>query len=95
LDLEPGRPADPVQGVDERAALDAERSADRGFAGPAVERRDHRRGFLGIDRRGTTASTTATACSSEPGLDPLLGQGTFKLRQRAEDMKQEFAPAAW
>ena len=42
LHVETGRPADPGQGVDERAALDAEDAANRGLGGAAVERRDHR-----------------------------------------------------
>ena len=47
--------------------------------------------FLGIDRDGTTATTTATACGSKPRLHPLLDQRPFELRQRPEDMEQEFA----
>lgn len=43
LDLGPGRPADPGERVDQRAALDAEGAADRGLGGAAVKRRNHRR----------------------------------------------------
>ena len=48
LDLGPDRPPDPGQRVDERAALDAERAADRGFGGAGIERRRHRGKFLRV-----------------------------------------------
>ena len=91
LHLEAGRPADAGQGVDQRAALDAEGAADRRLGGAAVERRDHRGELLGIDRDGTAAPTAATARGREPGLYALLDQRPLELRQRAEDMEQELA----
>jgi hypothetical protein len=62
-------------------------AADSRLAGTALECRDHRGEFLCVNREGTTATTTATACGSKTSLDALLRQGTFKLRQRPEDME--------
>src|SRR5271170_3634669 len=84
-------PSDPGQGVDERAALDSERPADGGLGGPAVERRGHSGQLLGVDCRGTTAASPATPRGGQPSLNPLLDERPFKLRQRAEHMKEEFA----
>jgi hypothetical protein len=67
-DLETARPADPGQGVDERAAFDAERATDRGFGGAAVERRDHRRKLFAIDRGGTPTPPTRRRAAARPAL---------------------------
>src|SRR5271166_3822985 len=89
LDLAAGRPADPGQGVDQSAALDAERAAHRGLRGAAFERRRHCREFLGIDRNGPAAAPPTPARGGQAGLHPLLRERPLELRQRAEDMEQE------
>ncbi len=89
LSLGAGRPADPGKGVDQRAALDAERAADRGFGGAAIEGGRHRPEFLGIDRHGAASPATATGCCSKPGLHALLDQRPFELRERAEDVEHQ------
>lgn len=88
--LRVGRPADPSQGVDERAALDPKGATDRGFRRTAVERRDDGRHFFDVDRNWTTAAPTATSGCFQTGSHPLPGQRPLKLSQRPEDMKQKF-----
>jgi hypothetical protein len=91
LHLQAGRPADPGQGVDQCAALDAESAANRGLGRTAVEGRDHRRKLFGIDRdRAPTSPAAAPGCR-EANPNPLLGQRPLELRQSTEDMKQELA----
>jgi hypothetical protein len=90
LRLRAGRPADPSQGVDERAALDPKGATDRSFRRTAIERRDDGRHFFDVDRDRTAAAPTATSGCFETGSHPLLGQGPLKLSQRPEDMKQKF-----
>ena len=85
--LRAGRPADPSQGVDERAALDPEGAADRGFRRPAFERRDDGRHLFGVDRDRAAAPSAAAARCGKAGSNPLLGQRALELRQRPEDMK--------
>lgn len=84
-----GRPSDPCQGVEQRAALDAKRAADCGLRGTAVQRRDHSGELLGIDRWRASAATPPPARCRKPGLHPLLDQRPLKLRQRAEDMEKK------
>jgi hypothetical protein len=74
LEFRTGRPADPSQRVDERAALNPKGAAHRGFRRTAFERRDDGRHFFGINRDRA-----------------LLDQRSLELRQRAEDVEQEFA----
>ena len=88
LALEAGRPADPGKGVDQSATLEAEGAADRRLGGAAIERRDHRRKLLGVDRRRAPTPAAATPGGGEAGSDPFLRQGPLELRQGAEDMKQ-------
>ncbi len=57
LALDAGRPADPGQGVDQRAALDAEAAADRGLGRAGIERAGDARQFFGIDHGGTAAAS--------------------------------------
>jgi hypothetical protein len=59
-----GRPTDPGQGVDERAALDPEGAAHRGFRRAALERRDDGRHLFRVDRDGATASPAAARLAS-------------------------------
>ncbi len=89
--LRAGRPADPCQGVDERAALDPEGAADRGFRRTAFERRDDGRDLFRVDRDRAAAVPTAASRGGKTGANPLLGQGALELRQRSEDMEEEFA----
>src|SRR3954454_7593219 len=91
LDLEAGRPTDPVQRVDQGAAFDAERAAGRGLGDAAVKRRDHRGKLLGIDCDRASTSPAAALGSSKASSDSFLGQGTLELSQGAEDMEQELA----
>src|ERR1019366_4644803 len=91
LDLDPVRPADAGQGVDQRTALDAKRTTDRGFGGAAVERRCHRGEFLGVNGGGTAAMAPATSCRGKSGLDPFLDQGPFELSERPKNVEQKLA----
>ena len=59
LKFRTGRPADPSQGVDERAALGPEGAADGGFRRAAFERRDNGRHLLGVDRNRAAAPPAA------------------------------------
>jgi hypothetical protein len=86
-----GRPADPSQGVDERAALDPKGAADRGFRRAVFKRRDDRRHLFGVDcDRAAAASTAASGCR-ETRSHPLLDQRALELRQCVEDMEQKFS----
>lgn len=85
-----GRPADPSQGIDERAALDSKGAADRGFRRTAFERRDDGRHLLRVDRDRAPAPSSATARRGEASANPLLDQRALELRQRTEDLEQEF-----
>src|SRR3954466_2423917 len=91
LHLEAGRPANPGQGVDQRAALNAESAADRSLGRTTVERCHHRGKLFAIDRnRAPTSPAAAPAAApgrGEAGPDPLLGQRPLELRQGAENMK--------
>jgi len=84
-----GRPSDPCQGVEQRAAFDAKRAADRSLRGTAIQRRDYSREFLGINRWGTSTPTPAPPRRRKPGLHPFLDQRPLELRQRAEDMEEK------
>lgn len=84
-----GSPSDPCQGAEQRAASDAKRATDRSLRGTAVQRRDHRGEFLGINRWGTPALPTPLTCCRKPGLYPFLDQRPLELRQRAEDMEKK------
>ena len=84
-------PSNPGQGVDERAALDTECPADGSLGGPAVKRRGHGGQLLRVDRHGTTATPPATTRGGQHSLNPFLDERPFELRQRAENMKEEFA----
>jgi hypothetical protein len=77
--------------ADQRAALDAEGSADRGLGGPVLERRRHRGELLGVDTGGAAAMPTATPCRGQSGLDPFLDQRAFELRERPENVEQQLA----
>ena len=87
LNLDPGRPSDPRQRVDQRAALEAEGATDRGLGGAPLKRQGDRREFLGIDDDRATAMATVTPGRREPSLYPLLDQRPLELRQRAEDVE--------
>src|SRR5580698_8304113 len=89
LDLDPGRPADADQGVDQRTALDAKRTTDRGFGGAVIERRHHRGEFLGVNGGGTAAMASAPPCRGKSGLDPFLDQRPFELSERAKNVEQK------
>jgi hypothetical protein len=91
LNFEAGGPANPGQGVNQGAALDAEGPTDCGLAGAAFERCRNGGKLLGVDCNGPTAVPAATTRSSETGLNPFLDQRPFELRQRPEDVKQELA----
>src|SRR3954468_22849 len=73
--LDAGRPSDPGQGVDQRAALDAEGATDRGLGGAAVEGGDHRPELLGIDDGGA-AAPAAPAAGPPPPRGPGRGPAT-------------------
>ena len=76
LDLAPRRPTDPGQGVEKRAALDAESPTNSGLGGAAVERGCHRGEFLGVDGDGTTAAATTRTCvGSKCRLGTAAGAG--------------------
>lgn len=85
------RPADAVEGIDQRRSSDLEASADRCLAGTAVEGGGDLFHLLGIDGGGTPSPATATLGSGETGGDPLAGQGAFVLRQRAEEGEQQLS----
>jgi hypothetical protein len=70
LRLRTGRPADPSQGVDERAALDPKGAADRSFRRAAFERCDDGRHLFGVDRDRAAAAPGR----GEAGSYPLLRQ---------------------
>ena len=70
LDHECGRPSDPGQGVEQRAAFDAEGATDRSLRSAAVQRRAHGAELLGIVRRRAPAA--ASVRRRKPGLHPLL-----------------------
>ena len=53
--------------------------------------RDHRSKLFGIDSSRPPAATPATARRSEAGLNALLDQRPFELRQCTEDVEQELA----
>ena len=91
LRLIAGRPADPSQGVDERAALDREGAADHGFRRAAFERRDDGCHLFRVDRDRATTVPAEASRGGKTGANPLLNQRSLELRQRSKDMKQEFA----
>src|ERR1700676_4017072 len=91
LDLDPGRPADAGEGVDQCTALDAKRTTDRGFGGAVIERRRHRGEFLGVNGGGTAAMASASPCRGKSGLDPFLDEGPFELSERPKNVKQKLA----
>jgi len=86
-----GRPADPGEGVDQRATLDAEGAADRGLGGPAFEGRRDGGELLRIDGRGAPAPASPSRRGGEPGLHPLLDQRSLELGERPEHVEQELA----
>jgi hypothetical protein len=47
--------------------------------------------FFGVDRDRASAPPAAAARRGEASANPLLDQRALELRQRAEDMEQEFA----
>jgi len=61
-----GRPADPGQGVNERAPLASEGAKDRGFRRAAFERRDDGRHLFGVDRTVGTVLLLRVGQSNPP-----------------------------
>jgi len=91
LNLDPGRPPDPGQRVDQRATLYVERSAHRGFRGATIEGHDHCGEFFAIDAGRSATMAAAPPCCGKSGMNTLLDQGSFELRERAKNVEQEFA----
>ena len=65
--------------------------ADSRLAGPAIESRNDRLQFLRRNGCGAAATPAAPTRCRKSGLNPFVDQGTFELRQRAEDMEKKLA----
>lgn len=65
------------------------RAAQFGIVG--IQRRDYCDKLFGVDSSRPPAAATTTTSRREAGLNALLDQRPFELRQCTEDVEQEFA----